>query len=41
MQKSHNGLDIKSKLWIELAGEPLVGPRQEILAPGHGWVRFY
>jgi molybdate transport system regulatory protein len=31
MQKSHNGLDIRSKLWIEVNGEPVFGRGRRIL----------
>ena len=31
MQKSHNGLKIKSKLWIEIEGEPVFGRGRRFL----------
>lgn len=31
MQKSHNGLEIKSKVWIEVAGEPVFGRGRRLL----------
>ena len=31
MQKSHNGLDIRSKIWIEACGEPVFGRGRRIL----------
>ena len=31
MQKSHNGLDIRSKLWIEVDGEPVFGRGRRFL----------
>ena len=31
MQKSHNGLDIRSKLWIEVKGEPVFGRGRRFL----------
>ncbi len=31
MQKSHNGFDIRSKLWIEVAGEPVFGRGRRLL----------
>ncbi len=31
MQKSHNGLNIRSKLWIEVAGEPVFGKGRAFL----------
>jgi len=31
MQKSHNGFDIRSKLWIEVSGEPVFGRGRRIL----------
>ncbi len=31
MQKSHNGLDIKSKIWIEVSGEPVFGRGRRFL----------
>jgi len=31
MQKSHNGLDIRSKIWIEVSGEPVFGRGRRIL----------
>ncbi len=31
MQKSHNGLKIKSKLWIEVDGEPVFGRGRRFL----------
>jgi molybdate transport system regulatory protein len=31
MQKSHNGLDIRSKIWIEVCGEPVFGRGRRIL----------
>ncbi len=31
MQKSHNGLEIRSKLWIEVGGEPVFGRGRRFL----------
>ena len=31
MQKSHNGLDIRSKIWIEVGGEPVFGRGRRFL----------
>jgi len=31
MQKSHNGLDIRSKIWIEAGGEPVFGRGRRFL----------
>ncbi len=31
MQKSHNGFDIRSKIWIEVSGEPVFGRGRRIL----------
>ncbi len=31
MQKSHNGMDIRSKLWIEVDGEPVFGRGRRFL----------
>jgi molybdate transport system regulatory protein len=31
MQKSHNGLDIRSKIWIEVNGEPVFGRGRRFL----------
>ena len=31
MQKSHNGMSIKSKLWIEVKGEPVFGRGRRFL----------
>jgi molybdate transport system regulatory protein len=31
MQKSHNGLDIRSKIWIEVCGEPVFGRGRRFL----------
>lgn len=31
MQKSHSGMDIKSKLWIEVNGEPVFGRGRRFL----------
>ncbi|HTG01615.1 MAG TPA: winged helix-turn-helix domain-containing protein [Nitrospirota bacterium] len=31
MQKSHNGLEIKSKIWIEMDGEPVFGRGRRLL----------
>jgi len=31
MRKSHNGLDIRSKLWIEAGGEPVFGRGRRFL----------
>lgn len=31
MQKSHNGLDIRSKIWIEVDGEPVFGRGRRFL----------
>jgi molybdate transport system regulatory protein len=31
MQKSHNGLDIRSKVWIEVGGEPVFGRGRRFL----------
>ncbi len=31
MQKSHNGLEIRSKLWIEVGGEPVFGRGRKFL----------
>jgi molybdate transport system regulatory protein len=31
MQKSHNGLDIRSKIWIEVEGEPVFGRGRRFL----------
>ena len=31
MQKSHNGLDIRSKIWIEVGGEPVFGRGRRML----------
>lgn len=31
MRKRHNGLDIKSKLWIEVGGEPVFGRGRRFL----------
>ena len=31
MQKSHNGLEIKSKIWIEVEGEPVFGSGRRLL----------
>ncbi|MEK6691669.1 MAG: winged helix-turn-helix domain-containing protein [Nitrospirota bacterium] len=31
MQKSHSGMDIKSKLWIEVEGEPVFGRGRRFL----------
>jgi molybdate transport system regulatory protein len=31
MQKSHNGLEIRSKIWIESAGEPVFGRGRRFL----------
>jgi len=31
MQKSHNGLNIKSKIWIEAGGEPVFGRGRRFL----------
>ncbi len=31
MQKSHNGLGIRSKIWIEVAGEPVFGRGRRFL----------
>ncbi len=31
MRKSHNGLEIRSKLWIEAGGEPVFGRGRRIL----------
>jgi len=31
MRKSHNGLEIRSKLWIEVCGEPVFGRGRRIL----------
>ncbi len=31
MQKSHNGLEIRSKLWIEIGGEPVFGRGRRFL----------
>ena len=31
MQKNHNGLDIRSKLWIEAGGEPVFGRGRRFL----------
>ena len=31
MQKSHSGMDIKSKLWIEIDGEPVFGRGRRFL----------
>jgi molybdate transport system regulatory protein len=31
MQKSHNGMEIKSKLWIEVGGEPVFGRGRRFL----------
>ena len=31
MQKSHNGMEIRSKVWIEVAGEPVFGRGRRFL----------
>ncbi len=31
MQKNHNGLDVRSKLWIEVGGEPVFGRGRRFL----------
>lgn len=31
MQKSHNGLEIRSKIWIEMDGEPVFGRGRRLL----------
>jgi len=31
MQKSHNGMEIRSKLWIEIGGEPVFGRGRRFL----------
>jgi molybdate transport system regulatory protein len=31
MQKNHNGLDIRSKIWIEVEGEPVFGKGRRFL----------
>jgi molybdate transport system regulatory protein len=31
MQKSHNGMDIRSKIWIEVDGEPVFGRGRRFL----------
>ena len=31
MQKSHNGMEIRSKLWIEMDGEPVFGRGRRFL----------
>ncbi len=31
MRKSHNGLDIRSKIWIEVGGEPVFGRGRRFL----------
>ncbi|MCE5312106.1 MAG: winged helix-turn-helix domain-containing protein [Nitrospiraceae bacterium] len=31
MRKSHNGIEIRSKLWIEIDGEPVFGRGREFL----------
>jgi molybdate transport system regulatory protein len=31
MQKSHNGLEVRSKIWIEAAGEPVFGRGRRFL----------
>ena len=31
MQKTHNGLDIRSKIWIEVGGEPVFGRGRRFL----------
>jgi molybdate transport system regulatory protein len=31
MQKTHNGLDIRSKIWIEVDGEPVFGRGRRLL----------
>ena len=31
MRKSHNGLDIRSKIWIEVNGEPVFGRGRRFL----------
>lgn len=31
MQKSHNGLDIRSKIWVEVNGEPVFGRGRRFL----------
>ena len=31
MRKSHNGLEIRSKLWLEVSGEPVFGRGRRIL----------
>jgi len=36
MQKSHNGLKIKSKLWIEIEGEPVFGRGRRFLLEAIG-----
>ena len=31
MQKSHNGLEVRSKIWIEIGGEPVFGRGRRFL----------
>ena len=36
MQKNHNGLDIRSKIWIEVDGEPVFGRGRRFLLEAIG-----